>query len=70
MSEGVTVDDVQAEISDIEQDVRTLMSDLDCASACETKKDLLANLESALRGVGVIRDSLKELIAEAKKVKP
>ncbi len=55
------------DVSDIQRDAAEIKEALECAESCETKKDLIENLESVITYAEGVRKQARELLARAKK---
>ncbi len=66
--ENTTVEDIQSEVTDAIDELEDVMGALRCADSCETKTDLIANLEDALASVTSLQSTLKTLLEEAKDI--
>lgn len=56
-----TVEDLQAEIHDLQKEVETLLADLAEAESCESREDFIANMREAYTKVREIRNTIWDL---------
>lgn len=58
--------DVQADVMDLQSAAQQIVGDIDCATGCETKADLIGNLEAAIDNAKELLSDLREQLKRAK----
>jgi len=61
------IDEVQADVSDLIEDLKAILADLESAESCEVKADLCCNLRSARTHTSLLKDSLDKMVKRAER---
>ena len=62
-----TIEELQADISELLIVVENIASDLSCAESCESKEDFRDNLATALNGIAQLQRDTKAMHKQASK---